>query len=206
MKQQVNNLLIIFCIALNSCTQRSNEKDLQVISVNNDDSSFIRVMQFNQRVGIWDEIDKKTGIRVKSFYGYRKDTFEVQSSQYYLMEEPIINLYYRFGHIMDIDVKKADLVSKLLPFLNNQLGEALFYTNCGNCHFYIPEAQNGSFAALLKRKHEQGSLIEYIQQGKRPNKKDSLSLQHLSMDHLDTFEINAIVKFVTTIDTLTIAK
>jgi len=205
MKPHLNNLLIIACLAFSSCSHISNEKDVQQISVNNADSSVTGIMQSKQRVGVWDEIDKKKGIRIQSFYGYRKGTFEVETVRYYLKNEPVIDLYYQFGHVMDVDVKNAEYVSRVLPFLENSLGEALFYTNCGNCHFYIPEAQNGAFASLLKRKHHEGSLVEFIHQGKRPNEKDSLSLQHPSMMQLDTFEINAIVKFVTLIDTSVVA-
>lgn len=189
------------CFAFAACLHPAGNNQVQLVDVNNADSLVKGTIQNGQRIGVWDELDKKKGIRVRSFYGYRKDTFEVQAAHYYLKDTPVLSLYYRYTFIKDLDVKKPDLVAAVLPFLDNFLGQELFYTNCGDCHFYVPGVRNRALASLVERMYKDGTLVDLIVSGRRAKGSDSVSLQHPSMPYLDTTEISAIVKFVTVIDT-----
>jgi hypothetical protein len=199
------NLFFWLCLFLSSCTNTSSRDGIQLITVNNADSSIIGVKQNGKRIGTWNELDKKRDVRRQSFYGYGKrygcnDTFEIQLANYFYKDSPVMELVFQNGFIKDADIKKLEYVSTVYPFVNNYFGEQLFYTNCGNCHAWNYSYES-EFSKLVKSKYEDGSLEKLIKEGRRPKYNDPLLLQHPEMYHLDTFEISAIVKFVTVMDT-----
>lgn len=199
--KQLNSLFLAVCLAFGSCANEPQENQIQSVSLNTADSIQNGSLQFNERIGVWNEEDKKSGVRIESWYGYNKGKSEREFAKYYYHDTLVMDVYFRYGFIRDTDIKRPEYVTAVYPFIDNALGENLFSQNCGNCHSYFPNMMDKPFAQLVKRKHENGSLAAFIHEGKQPNENDSLLLLHPEMQHLDTIEINALVKYVTVSNT-----